>query len=191
MDRNERLVRRCRDIQSREEFGTLLNAKGLTGEAVEVGTHLGLFAESFLAGWSGRVLHCVDPWETAMPDYVDDISSQEREPHYQACVQRLARFGERVKIHRMTSERALGLFPDNSLDFVYVDGNHATEHVRHDVVHWWRKIRQHGILAGHDWTGEWRTSVRRGVLSFTIPRGLWVQLVECPNGYRSWFVEKL
>jgi hypothetical protein len=187
---DERLVRRCHEIESREQFGKLLNKRGLVGEAAEIGTHLGIFAEQFLSGWGGQVLHCVDPWQTALPGYVDDITDRDREQDYQAARERLSQFGERVRFHRLTSVEAAPAFPDESLDFVYIDANHATEHVRQDVLNWWPKIKPHGIMAGHDWTGEWRSKIRRGVLSFTVPRGLWVQLVECPIGYRSWFVEK-
>jgi len=35
-------------IASRKQFGHLLNERGLTGYAVEIGTHLGVFAHQWL-----------------------------------------------------------------------------------------------------------------------------------------------
>ena len=51
------------------------------------------------------------------------------------------------------SEKAFLEIPD--LDFLYIDGNHEYEYVKKDMKMYWNKIRQHGIMAGHDidWQG--------------------------------------
>ena len=49
-------------IESRHEFGSLLNSLGLLGEAVEVGTLYGEFAGILLAAWRGKRLWCIDPY---------------------------------------------------------------------------------------------------------------------------------
>lgn len=45
----------------------------------------------------------------------------------------------------------LGDFEDNSLDFVYIDANHAEPFVSQDIEGWYKKVRPRGILAGHDY----------------------------------------
>ena len=50
-------------------------------------------------------------------------------------------------------------FPDGSLDFVYIDGNHNYEHTVEDISLWSKKVRQGGIIYGHDfedWSKNWR-----------------------------------
>lgn len=189
--RRFRVVKLTNVIPDRDHFGRLLNALNLRGHAVEIGTHLGLFAEQLLERWEGACLHLVDPWQTAMPDYHDDISVMgDREPHYRAAMARLERFEGRFQVHRKTSLEACATFDDSSLDFVYVDGNHAYEHVKQDVEAWWPKVKPGGLLAGHDWGGEWRRNVRRAVLSLACPLGLRVWLVHDRDGYRSWYIEK-
>ena len=42
-------------------------------------------------------------------------------------------------------------FADNSLDFVYLDGNHNFTHIAEDIHHWLRKVKPGGILSGHDY----------------------------------------
>jgi hypothetical protein len=42
-------------------------------------------------------------------------------------------------------------YPDQSLDFVYIDGNHEFSHVAADIAAWVKKVRRGGILAGHDY----------------------------------------
>jgi hypothetical protein len=42
-------------------------------------------------------------------------------------------------------------FEDNSLDFVYIDGNHAEPYVSQDIEMWTKKVRKGGIVSGHDY----------------------------------------
>lgn len=50
---------------------------------------------------------------------------------------------------------AAKLFKDESLNFVYIDGDHAYESVREDIEAWYPKISPNGIIAGDDygWPG--------------------------------------
>lgn len=45
---------------------------------------------------------------------------------------------------------AAKLYEDNSLDFVFIDGDHRRENVLSDLNAWWPKVRPGGVLAGHD-----------------------------------------
>ena len=47
---------------------------------------------------------------------------------------------------------AISQFEDNSLDFVYIDGNHAYDYVLEDCREWSKKVRHGGIVSGHDYT---------------------------------------
>jgi hypothetical protein len=49
------------------------------------------------------------------------------------------------------SEKAAHLVSDNSLDFVYIDGEHTYDFVMIDLILWHRKVRVGGIIAGHDY----------------------------------------
>ena len=54
-------------------------------------------------------------------------------------------------ILRMSSEVAVDYFKDNSIDFVFLDGNHKYDYVVQDINNWLPKIRKGGYLIGHDW----------------------------------------
>lgn len=41
--------------------------------------------------------------------------------------------------------------PDGSLDFVFIDGNHQYADVKQDIEDWAPKVRQGGIVSGHDY----------------------------------------
>lgn len=60
------------------------------------------------------------------------------------------------KLLRMRFEEALLLFPDESLDFVYVDGYaHKGEDGGATIFSWLAKVKVGGVLAGHDYHPEW------------------------------------
>lgn len=50
------------------------------------------------------------------------------------------------------SLKAAERFEDNSLDFVYIDGDHSYEAVMDDITVWVEKVKPGGILAGDDYT---------------------------------------
>ena len=74
-----------------------------------------------------------------------DIDSFEKHAH-----ERLAEYN--VEFVKKTSMDAVNDFLDNSLDFVYIDANHAFEYVIRDIIEWSKKVRPGGIVAGHDYT---------------------------------------
>ena len=44
---------------------------------------------------------------------------------------------------------------DDSLDFVYIDANHAFDAVNRDLRKWFPKLRNGGVFAGHDYFDAW------------------------------------
>ena len=171
-------------IRSREEFGDLLVSRGLTGTAVEVGTHEGKFAQTLLRSWPGR-LFCVDPWVT-LDDYKNDcINDRDREVDYRTAMDRLEPYRDRVTVVRKLSERAHHQFANNSLDFVYLDGNHNREHFAEDIYRWHGKVRQGGVFAGHDWNGDWIDHVQPVLRAFCheINRPAYIVLGDAASWY--------
>jgi cephalosporin hydroxylase len=43
------------------------------------------------------------------------------------------------------------MFENNSLDFVYIDANHAYNYVVQDIELWYPKVKKGGYLCGHDY----------------------------------------
>lgn len=52
-------------------------------------------------------------------------------------------------------------YEDDSLDFVFIDGDHRYECVLEDINAWLPKVKSGGVLAGHDY--GWCTDVRKAV----------------------------
>ena len=43
------------------------------------------------------------------------------------------------------------MFNDDSLDFVFVDGDHSYEGCKADIEAWWPKLKKGGIMSGDDY----------------------------------------
>ena len=71
----------------------------------------------------------------------------------------------------MSSEDASKKIADKSLDFVYVDADHTYENCKNDLNLWWGKVKDNGIMGGHDFSVE-MLGVARAVVEFAISNGL-------------------
>ena len=184
-------VHRSNRIGHRRDFGRLLNDLQLTGDAVEVGVHRGEFAEMLLTSWRGRMLYLVDPWRH-LPGYVDPVADGDRDEDYAAAMKRMLPFQDRVRVCRNLSVEAASTFDSLSLDFVYIDADHARDAVLTDIKAWWPLVRKGGILAGHDWFGGWGMNVRWAVNSFFAERvdNSAVFTIRDDDGAGSWFIHK-
>lgn len=45
----------------------------------------------------------------------------------------------------------LNNFPAGCLDFIYIDAEHDYGSVKKQILDWWPKIRQNGVIGGHDY----------------------------------------
>ena len=50
-------------------------------------------------------------------------------------------------------------FANNTIDFLYVDGEHTTEALRLDLDMYENKVKPGGFIAGHDYSGAWMSVV--------------------------------
>lgn len=132
----------------------------------EIGVFRGDTSENLLAEFPLLTLYCVDPYST-YEQYPEEETKQVLAAAEQECRQKLTRFGDRAIPVKEFSIKAAGIFPDNSLDFVFIDANHEYEFVKEDMEIWFPKVRPGGLFSGHDyrWGGvnravnEWSAKV--------------------------------
>lgn len=122
---------------------------------VEVGSWKGrssvFMAVEILNSGKSIKFDCVDTWEgsptveyhMADPDVVNNTL-------YQLFLNNIEPVKTIINPIKMTSVEASKLYQDNTLDFVFIDANHDYEYVKEDILHWLPKVKQGGILAGHD-----------------------------------------
>lgn len=111
---------------------------------VEIGSYAGVSTEVFALNC--KTVYAVDPWVGYSEIATDLVSEAER------------RFDERMKTYdnvikvKKTSLDAAKDFEDGSLDCIYIDGEHTFESIYKDIKTWMPKIKNGGILCGHDYT---------------------------------------
>lgn len=137
-------------INNRIDFTFHLNDLGYKIGA-EVGTANGRFALTLVKNIPNLRLYCIDAYKQYGENEHDGTQAQLNLCFSMAQV-KLKDYD--VTFIRKMSLEALNDFPDNTLDFVYIDANHLFDYVMQDIIQWSRKVRRGGIVAGHDY---WNT----------------------------------
>ena len=102
---------------------------------VEIGSWKGRSTKAFCDNCPGMVW-AIDPWRSCMDAYDDFIKNTRKTVD--------------LIIMRMPSLRAVNLFPDKSVDMVFIDGNHDYKFVKGDILQWLPKTKK--LICGHDWS---------------------------------------
>jgi len=145
---------------TRKDIALILNELECTS-GVEIGVESGFHAKTLFRHIKGLKLICVDPWKA-----YGKRSQEVIDERYNKCVERLN--GCDVEYMKMTSMEAVKTIPDRSLDFVYIDGAHDFDNVILDLIHWTKKVRRGGMIAGHDYLETfWKLGVVPAVQAYT------------------------
>ena len=130
----------------------------------EIGVDRGMFTFHARRYWPQAVMHLVDPWED-YAGYADPSGGKTFNGQGEANSRMKSvtdRFGSdpMVRIWRHMSGDAAELVPDQ-LDLVFIDANHSYKYAKSDIELWLPKVRNGGLLTGHDYYGY--SGVRRAV----------------------------
>jgi len=106
-----------------------------------------------------------------------EVTREQQNEYKREMLCRLALYGDRINILNTTSEQAAPLFPDQSFDYVYVDGNHKYESVKKDLELWFSKVKKGGTFAGHDFNKP-HLGVAKAVLEFSKEHNLKVIIIK-------------
>lgn len=95
------------------------------------------------------LLHLIDSYTGHYPFY------------YSSAKRDLKKHEDRIAWHILSSQDAVKIFTDNTIDFVYIDNGHTYEQVKGDANRWWPKVRVGGMLCGHDYVlpGDVKTAI--------------------------------
>jgi len=135
-------------LGTRDNLGYFLTYHNLVNKGVEVGTFKGEFSKVLLSSWPGN-LYMVDPWRELGDEYTGDSNHKFHKNAYGEAMQSIYGFEERAFMLRGLSKQMVDLFDEDSLDFVYIDGNHEYSFVKEDISLWYPKVKKGGIVSGH------------------------------------------
>ena len=175
----------------RDQLGEYLNEHGLTGSGVEVGCANGQYTARVAASWRGKELWMVDPWVKQDSSIYREITNDITDFNsWMDQCNKLAESDDRIRVMQNLSVDGAKRFQNESLDWVYLDGNHSREAVSDDLAAWWPKIKPGGIIGGHDFVDKddegWYCQVEMAVREWTRKMGLEFHVTNCT----SWWVLK-
>lgn len=119
------------------------------GKGVEIGTFKGEFARKILLNTNANFrLYMVDVWRALGDEYMDASNHKNHISAYADTIKEIEGFGDMAVMIRADSKRACDLFQDESLDFAYIDANHAYDFVVQDIELWFQKVKKRWIFNG-------------------------------------------
>jgi hypothetical protein len=90
---------------------------------------------------------CIDTWEGSV-EHQDFKELKNLYDIFKSNMKPLEKYYRSIKSKSLD---AVNLFPDQSLDFVFIDASHEYEDVKNDINAWFPKVKVGGVLAGHDY----------------------------------------
>jgi len=136
------------NIDKPRGFPKVLNLFGCKVGA-EIGVNKGRFSKWMCHKIRPLKLFLVDPYKS-YKEYSEYLDQNEMDSIYAEAQERVKRYD--CEFVKKASMDALKDFNDESLDFVYIDGNHAYQYVLDDIRGWSKKVKVGGIVSGHDYS---------------------------------------
>jgi hypothetical protein len=150
----ERHVKNCEIILNRENLMSKLKSGG---NVAEVGVDTGNFSAYILSETHPENLHLVDAWGS---DRYGEGKYRKVKKRFDVKIEY-----NTVSIHRSESLAAANQFGDRYFDWVYIDTDHSYETTKKELRAYAPKVKEEGIIAGHDYTlGNWVDGFRYGVI---------------------------
>lgn len=120
----------------------------------EIGVWKGVFAESTLQSCPTIEQYImIDPW-AQLPDWNKpfNVTTKEFESVYNEAMEKTEFAADKRVILRGRTRDVVNQIEDESLDFVYIDGDHTLRGITLDLISIFPKVKPGGIIAGDDFT---------------------------------------
>lgn len=119
---------------------------------VEVGVRAGEYTEILCRANPQARIYGIDPWAT-YAGYMDGsrYNTQRWNNEQYRKARSIAASFPNCSLIRKYSMAAVKEFERDSIDMVYIDGNHDFAHCTEDIQEWTKIVRPGGIIAGHDY----------------------------------------
>ena len=118
----------------------------------ELGVYRGDFAKELLEkSTSIEEYTMIDPWRNLSkwnkPANKDNNTFEE---FYLETMQKTDFAKEKRKVLRGKTTEVINDIKDNSLDFIYIDGDHTLKGITIDLINLWPKVKENGFIVGDD-----------------------------------------
>lgn len=174
-------------LRWRRAFGEIARFFPQDSIGAEVGVYEGFLTDQVLKYLKPKQYHLIDPYRVYDDTFLAKIPQQEWDKLH-LLVNQKYKDNPNVFFIRAPSLSAVLDFKDESLDWVYIDGDHTQDAVYKDIVAWFPKIKKGGFLSGHDFM---ENGVRNSVFGFMVElRGEQQEAVRFQSGDNDWWFHK-
>ncbi len=184
-------------------FKEYFKDKSLVG--IEIGVFKGDNAKRLLKNLKINKLYLIDPYgklyikkdevvstmeaDSEYTEFLEEDSSfdgivYDFEKAYRFAKNNLNSFNNKIDFIKKRSDNAISDIPDG-FDFIYIDGDHSYDSVKKDIELYFPKLRDGGVISGHDFSGEYSGLVK-AVIEFSEKNNLKLEGVN----YDWWIVKK-
>ncbi len=119
------------------------------GICAEIGVLEGYYSKKILEQ-NPKTLYLIDVW-MPLKNY-EDITNNINYPNAFAKVKNMSdSYANKCVMIKETSIEASKNFKNNFFDFIYIDANHCYEEIKKDIFAWFPKVKNGGVLSGHDY----------------------------------------
>jgi len=144
----------------------------------EVGCKEGRTTEYLLSAFEDSFVHAIDPFIN-VPNEGESYDDWDYDAIKKGFIDRTFDYQDRVQLHEMLSVEASEHIKDGELDLVFIDAAHDFDNVDRDIDAWFPKVKEGGIVSGHDWNHKF-PGVQRAVAKHfdlmhvqTFPDSVW------------------
>jgi hypothetical protein len=160
-------------VDSREDYLIALYAHlNPVCVGVEIGSYRGDFSQMILDAIKPQALMLIDPYET--------VAKYKYDSGFPTAYSNTAdlefinnRFKSEIEnkvvwVIKQYSFNIAPTVPDKCLNFIYIDGSHLYEDVKRDLNDWLPKLKQGGLVCGHDYVNLQDFGVIQAVDEFIL-----------------------
>lgn len=159
--------------------GLCKNAKAMA----EVGCKEGRTTGYLLENLPELQVVAVDPWGSIQGNSAESYEEWDWNAIAKEFWKNVAAGRDRLRFICEASTDAARKVPDNSLDLVFIDAAHDYKNVLADIRAWWPKVKEGGMVTGHDFQHKFPGVHRAVAECFNL-----LQVAVLPDSI--WAVEK-
>jgi hypothetical protein len=138
-------------LDNKLDITKLINIHNFNGTYVEIGVARGEFTKHILKNTNLSKFYLIDPYKNfTIDEYNDAMNFYNMDNEFSICKNNLKEFESKITYIRKTSSEAVNDIKDNSVDVIYIDGNHSYSYVIQDLRNYWSKLRIGGLMLGDD-----------------------------------------
>lgn len=116
----------------------------------ELGVRRGEFTRAVANSNSNIRIYAVDIWQ----NHESLNENHNHKDNYEAYLLNIKEVQNQITTLKGLTTDMHCKVPDNSLDWIFIDATHTYEGLKHDLLSWLPKVKDTGIITGHDYCEE-------------------------------------